>query len=195
METRLTLGESSALSDAEAVRRCQQGDRDAFRVLVERYGNVLYGTAYLMTRNHAIAEEMVQEGLVLAWRGIGGFRGGSLKSWLARVLVNRVISEKRRAVAPTIPLDDLEFWEPPSGEADDPAAMTAVRLEQQRIRGVLRQLPEDARQVVVLRFFAELSVAETAAALGVREGTVKSRLSRALDRLRELLGDDGGGGP
>ena len=73
--------------------------------------------------------------------------------------------------------------------------MTEVRLEQERVRGVLRQLPEDARQVVVLRFFAELSVAETAAALGVRESTVKSRLSRALDRLRELLGDDGGGWP
>jgi RNA polymerase sigma-70 factor (ECF subfamily) len=188
-----SLGKPSALSDAEAVNRCQQGDRDAFRVLAERYGSVLFGTAFLMTRNHAIAEEMVQEGLVLAWRGIGGFRGGSLKAWMARILVNRVISEKRRGGAPTISLDDPDFREPASGEADDPAAATAVRLEQERIRGVLQQLPEEARQVVVLRFFSELSVAETAAALGVREGTVKSRLSRALDRLRELLRDQVGG--
>jgi RNA polymerase sigma-70 factor (ECF subfamily) len=120
LESWITLGEPSALSDAEAVRRCQQGDRDAERVLVERYGNMLYGTAYLMTRNHTIAQEMVQEGLILAWRGIGSFRGGSLKSWLARVLVNRVISEKRRVVAPTIPLDDLEFREPPPGRPMTP---------------------------------------------------------------------------
>lgn len=192
MEGYRAAGDTSLWSDDEAVRRCRQGDREAFRTLVERYGSVLYGTAYLMTRNHAQAEEMVQEGLILAWRGLAGFRGGSLKSWLVRILANRVISEMRRGRAATVPLDDPDLAEPAAGESQDPVAQTTVRLEQERVRASLQALPEEQRQVVVLRYFAELSVAETAAALGIRQGTVKSRLSRALDRLREVLGDEQG---
>ena len=180
-------GEKAGLRDDEIVRLCQEGDRDAFRVLVERYGNVLYGTAFLMTRNHAIAEEMVQDGLILAWRGIGRFRGGGIKAWLVRILVNRVISVQRRKEAPAVALDDTGPAEPAAGDRHDPVQTTELRMEQERVRAALRRLPEEAREVVVLRFFAELSVAEAAAALGVREGTVKSRLSRALGRLRETL--------
>ena len=73
------------MNDAEAVQLCQDGSLDAFRHLVERYQDVLYGTAYLMTSNGAIAEECVQESFLSAWRGIGGFRSGSpIKPWLVR---------------------------------------------------------------------------------------------------------------
>ena len=62
------------MTDHDAIRRCQQGDREAFRQLVERYRDVLFGTAVLMTGNRAVAEEQVQEALLSAWRGIRGFR-------------------------------------------------------------------------------------------------------------------------
>ena len=71
------------MNDEEAVRRCQDGDREAFRHLVERYKDVLYGTACLMTGNASVAEEHVQESFLLAWRGVGGFRVGLRRTRLA----------------------------------------------------------------------------------------------------------------
>ena len=85
------------MNDEEAVRRCQDGDREAFRHLVERYKDVLYGTACLMTGNASVAEEHVQESFLLAWRGVGGFRVGlPVKPWLVRILVNTITSQRRR---------------------------------------------------------------------------------------------------
>ena len=95
------------MNDAEAVRRCQDGNREAFRHLVERYKDVLYGTAYLMTENTSIAEEQVQEAFLSAWQGIGGFRNGRpVKPWLVRILVNSIVSQRRRQTIPTAPLDE-----------------------------------------------------------------------------------------
>jgi len=176
--------------EAEIIRRCQDGDRDAFRFIVERYGSMLHGTAYLMTRNHAIAEELSQEALILAWRGFKGFKGGSLKAWLAKILVNKSVSQSRRKDFGAMDIDDPSTPQPVAGQSDDPAAATQTVLEQERVRAALEVLPEDQREVVTLRFFSELSVAETAEALGIREGTVKSRLSRAMERLRGVLVED-----
>ena len=187
MEARDIAQDAAHAEEAEVVRRCQDGDREAFRFIVERYGGMLHGTAYLMTRNHAIAEELSQEALILAWRGIKGFNGGSLKAWLAKILVNKSVSQSRRKDLGPLNLDDPSTPQPTAGEGHDPAAATQTIMEQERVRTALEILPEDQREVVTLRFFSELSVAETAAALGVREGTVKSRLSRALERLRGVL--------
>ena len=65
------------MDEAEVIHRCQRGERDAFRFIVERYGKVLYGTAYMMTRDRALAEDMVQEAFLLAWRNISSFRLGT----------------------------------------------------------------------------------------------------------------------
>ena len=87
------------MTDHEAILRCQDGDREAFRYLVDRYKDVLFGTAVLMTGNRSVAEEQVQEALLSAWRGIRGFRLGSpVKPWLVRILVNAVLSQQRRRV-------------------------------------------------------------------------------------------------
>jgi RNA polymerase sigma-70 factor (ECF subfamily) len=181
-----------SVDEAEAIRRCQAGDKEAFRFIVERYSNLLFGTAFLMTRNRAEAEELVQDALILAWRGLPGFRqGGSLKSWLVRILVNRVISQKRRHVWPSVSLEgEVAVRELPASVAEDPEEHAELMLEKARVRRALAELPEEARQVVMLRFFAGLSVAEAAAAMGVQEGTVKSRLHRALERLRDVLGTE-----
>ena len=71
------------MSEDLTIARCQEGDREAFRVLVDRHKDVLYGTALLMTGNRAIAEEAVQEAFLSAWRGIGGFRRGKSSETLA----------------------------------------------------------------------------------------------------------------
>ena len=175
--------------DAAAIARCQDGDRDAFRHLVDRYKDVLYGTAVLMTGNRAVAEETVQEAFLSAWRGIGGFkRGRPPKPWLMRILVNRVMDRRRKRTIPTVPLADLD----PAGDPSVPDEADAFE-NRTVVRQALAHLAPEQRQVVVLRYFAELTVPEVARSIGVREGTVKSRLHRALGRLREKLEESGVG--
>ena len=145
MEARDTAQDAAHAEEAEIIRRCQGGDREAFRFIAERYGSMLHGTAYLMTRNHAIAEELSQEALILAWRGIKSFNGGSLKAWLAKILVNKSVSQSRRK----------DFG---AMDIDDPAAANQTVLEQERVRAALEVLPEDQREVVTLRFFSNVLV-------------------------------------
>ena len=177
------------MTDNEAIMRCQDGDRDAFRHLVERYKDVLFGTAVLMTGNRAVAEEQVQEALLSAWRGIRGFRQGSpVKPWLLRILVNAVLSQQRRRMVETVRLAG-------AGESDqgspDPAETLDALENRLALRRAIAELSPDHRQVVALRYFAGLTVPEAARTLGVREGTVKSRLHRALAILRQQLDQSG----
>ena len=179
------------MTDDEAIMRCQNGERDAFRYLVEQYKDVLFGTAVLMTGNRAVAEEQVQEALLSAWRGIQGFRiGRPVKPWLLRILVNAVLSHQRRRVLPTVNLDGSG---PDMADSINPdPAETLDALENRLVlRRAIAGLSPDHRQVVALRYFAGLTVPEMARTLGVREGTVKSRLHRALAILRQQLAESG----
>ena len=177
------------MTDDEAVLRCQGGDREAFRHLVEQYKGQLFGTAYLMTGNAAQAEEHVQEAFLLAWRGIRTFRRGSaFKPWLMRILVNAVRSQQRKRSLATVPLEESIPRATPSSQHE---AIEASE-DRQAVRQALAQLSPEHRQVVVLRYFADLTVAQVAQSAGVREGTVKSRLHRALRHMRELLEQSGG---
>ena len=173
------------MDEEEVIRRCQEGDRCAYRFVVEGYGKVLFGTAYRMTRNRQLAEDLVQEAFLLAWRNIPSFRlGTNFKAWLLRILLNRTISELRKKRVPEIVLDDQVV------KLSDPHEVVGLILqkeEQQRIRRALERLPDNQREAMVLRYYADLTVPEIAKALGWREGTVKSRLHRALVRLRQLL--------
>jgi len=177
-----------SMTDDEAILRCQDGDRDAFRHVVEQYKNPLFGTAYLMTGNAALAEEHVQEAFLLAWRGIRTFRRGRpLKPWLMRILVNAVLAERRRRSLTTVPLDESAPLAAPTRSGESIEASEDREL----LRQALAQLSPEHRQVVVLRYFADLTVPQVARSAGVREGTVKSRLHRALRQMRELLEQSG----
>ena len=182
------------MTENEAVQLCQRGDRDAFRFLVERHQGVVFGTAYHMTGNRAVAEELAQEAFLSAWKGIRTFRRGRpFKPWLMRILVNEVMAMRRRRRVDTTPIEG-EDW---PGDAEDPAASLESRLERQTLQQAVAALSPEHRQVVALRYFAQMSVAEVARAAGLNEGTVKSRLHRAHQALRERLSDDqeAAGGP
>ena len=176
------------MDEEDAIRRCQNGDRDAFRVVAEQYGKVLLGTAYMMTRNRPQAEDLVQEAYILAWVNIASFKlGTNLKAWLLRILVNRTISEQRKKRVTTIGLDKVE----PTLPAPDSVVQSVIwDDEKERIGRGLATLPPDQRRAVVLRYYADMTVPEIAKIMGWRQGTVKSRLHRALARLRPLLEDD-----
>ena len=181
-------GRAESLTDEQdAVRRCHMGDREAFRPIVERYGDVLMGTIYLMTRDRAVSEELVQETFVRAWNGIGTFRlGQPLKPWLVRIAVNQALNAKARRQVPVEPLSEAN-----AGSSTDPGFSRAD--DRDEVQWALSQLSADHRRVVVLRYFADLSTKEVANALGIREGTVKSRLSRALEQLQEIVAHRGPG--
>ena len=168
------------MTEELAIARCQAGDRDAFRYLVERYQDVLYGTAYLMTGNRAHAEDHVQEALFSAWRGIRGFRRGRpFKPWLLRILVNVVLSYRSRSSGPTRSL--LEVDRP--ADSTDPAEPPASREDWPAAKAALAGLTPEHRQAVVLRYFAGLTTSEIAQSLNVTESAVKSRLHHALGNL------------
>ena len=174
------------MTEDQAVMRCQHGERDAFRYLVERYQDIVFGTAFNMTRNRALAEELAQDAFLSAWKGIRSFRRGRpFKPWLMRILVNTVMAHRRRRTVETTPIEgsDVEG----EGDAEGPEDLTESRSEQQALQIAIGELSPDHRQVVVLRYFAEMTVPELARAAGLTEGTVKSRLYRAHQALRQQL--------
>ena len=150
------------MNDRDAVSLSKDGDPEAFRCLVERYAPVLQGTVYLVTYNSATAEELTQDALLSAWRGMGSFKAGlQVKPWLVRIVVNRVLEYQRRRSLLTTPIDDAPEPRASDRVADEVEVRNAVE------RG-LAQLDEDHQQVLRLRYFAELTVPEISEALGVR---------------------------
>ena len=172
------------MTEDQAVMRCQHGERDAFRYLVERYQDIVFGTAYNMTRNRALAEEMAQDAFLAAWKGIRSFRRGRpFKPWLMRILVNTVMAHRRKRTVETTPIEGSEGED----DAEGPEDLAEARSEQQALQRAIGELSPDHRQVVVLRYFSEMTVPELARAAGLTEGTVKSRLHRAHRALRQQL--------
>ena len=172
------------MTDDQAILGCQSGDRNAFRHLADRYKDVLYGTAFLMTRDRSLAEEHVQETLLSAWKGISGFnRDRPFKPWLVRILVNIVLSHQRKRRMVTVPLGPPDHLD----SSTSPTESLETSEDRHRVRQALMRLSPEHREVVVLRYFAEITVPQIAQTMRVREGTVKSRLHRALGHLRQDL--------
>ena len=174
------------MTEDQAVMRCQHGERDAFRYLVERYQDIVFGTAYNMTRNRALAEELAQDAFLSAWKGIRSFRRGRpFKPGLMRILVNTVMAHRRKRTVDTTPIGESEVEE--ESDAENPEDAAESRSEQQVLQRAIGELSPDHRQVVALRYFADMTVPEVARASGLAEGTVKSRLFRAHQALRQQL--------
>ena len=171
--------------EAALVRRCQAGDKEAFRTLVEQYRSILFGTAYLMMRDRGLAEDAVQEALIQIWKHLPSFRlKSSVKTWMVRIVINEVKQQFRKKQVPTVPLEQV------SEVTDnlDKAETAVIRNEErQLLKQALEKLPAEHREAIVLRYFSELTVPEIATVTGQHEGTIKSRLSRALSHLGEIL--------
>jgi RNA polymerase sigma-70 factor (ECF subfamily) len=176
--------------DSGLVSRAKRGDAAAYEEIVQQYQQVAFRTAYLITRSSAEAEDAAQEGFIKAFRAIDRFRpGAALRPWLLRIVANearnRVRSSGRRQ---KLELQLTEGFRP-GDAAPSPEAAAVAAEERRRLLDLVNTLSEEDRLVISSRFFLELSGEETAAALGIPEGTVKSRLSRALDRLRSRVGE------
>jgi RNA polymerase sigma-70 factor (ECF subfamily) len=181
--------EGRPLGEGELVLRAQRGDERAFEELVRAHQEVAFRVAYLIAGTAGEAEDAVQDGLVKAWRALGRFRAGApLRPWLLRIVANEA-RNRRRSAGRRAALALRAEREGVSGDAaPSPEAALLASEERDRLLAALDGLPDDARLVVACRYLLGLSEAETAAALDVRPGTVKSRTARALDRLREAYG-------
>ncbi len=172
-------------ADGELVERAQRGDLPAYEEIVRRYQEVAFRTAYMITRSGPDAEDAVQEGFVKAYRALATFRtGAEPRPWLLRIVANearnRVRSAGRRL---RFEMRLAEGFRP--GDAAPSAEAAAIASEdRRRLLALINELSDEDRLVIASRYFLELSGEETAATLGIPEGTVKSRLSRALQRLR-----------
>ena len=176
-------------SEEELVERARRGNVAAYEELVSHYQGIAFRTAYLIAGSAADAEDAAQDGFVKAYRALGRFRAGApWRPWLLQIVVNEA-RNRRRSAARRAGLALRAAEESRSGDAvpSPEAAVLGAELRSELLDAV-NGLGEDARLVVACRFFLDLSEQETADALGVPLGTVKSRLSRALARLREEAG-------
>jgi RNA polymerase sigma factor (sigma-70 family) len=190
--TRTEGGGISAADDTDILARVRAGDPAAYAELVRRHAPVAQRTAVLLGAGSE-ADDVVQEAFVKAYRALGGFRVGSaFRPWLLRIVANETKNLLRsrhrrshREELAQLPDSVLDL----QADAMDPAvsALTAERREE--LVSALRELSEQHRLVVTCRYLLDLDEQETATVLGWPRGTVKSRLHRALARLRERLAE------
>ena len=178
-------------SEDELIGRARRGDGAAFGTLIREHQEIAFRTAFLIARNAADAEEAAQTGFVKAFGALPRFRRGApLRPWLLAIVANEA-RNRRRSTGRREHLALRAATELPSGGAA-PSPEGSILAAEQRgmLLAALETLRDEERLVLSCRYLLDLSEEETAAALGIRRGTVKSRTSRALARLRAELGED-----
>jgi RNA polymerase sigma-70 factor (ECF subfamily) len=171
------VAEITPAEERELVSCAQRGDASAFAALVRPHEEIAFRLAYVITGSAAEAEDATQDALLKAWRALGRFRRDApFRPWLLRIVANESRNRRRSARRRARLALRVAHERPP---ADEPVGDEALLR-------ALNALPPDAQSVLACRYLLGLSEHETAVALGLRHGTVKSRTARALDRLREL---------
>ncbi len=183
-------GTDGAPADGALLERARIGDLAAYELLVRRYAPVAHRTAVLLGGGSE-ADDVVQEAFVKAYRGLGGFRpGAAFRPWLLAIVAHEAANVRRSAgrraglVTRATRLDPAVSAPDPRPSPESAALASAAS---RALLAAVRALPERQRDVVTCRYLLDLSEAETAAVLGLRAGTVKSSLSRGLDRLRRSV--------
>ena len=186
------MGDRPLAEDDDLVARARRGDTRAYGALVEEHQTLAFRTAYLLTRSAADAEDAVQDAFVKAHRALGRFRQGApFRPWLLAIVANEA-RNRRRSAGRRERLALRAAEDPLSGGAvPSPEAALVAAEQREELLAAVNDLREDDRLVLACRYFLGLSEEETASALGWRRGTVKSRTSRALERLRARLGEEG----
>jgi RNA polymerase sigma-70 factor (ECF subfamily) len=188
-------GESAPSDPADAedyawIREFQAGREQGFNRLVLRHKDRVYGLCLrLLAGDTAEAEDAAQEAFVRGYRGLGEFRGESkFSTWMYRIAVNvcknKMASRSWREARLGIDLDSADATQ---ASSPSPSQLLDAKTRQARIESAIARLPDEQRELVVLRDVEGRSYEEIAAATGLNPGTVKSRLNRGRAQLREWL--------
>ena len=179
----------SVQSEEKLVERAKRGDVEAYGEIVSRYQAIAQRTAYVILRDADAAQDAAQDAFVKAFKAFGRFREGApVRPWLLRIVANEAIN--RAKASSRHPQVDLEVVEAQAGDpAGSPESQALAHERRDLLLRALNGMREDDRIVIAYRYFFDLTEAEMADALGIARGTVKSRLSRAMTRLREQIRD------
>ncbi len=177
------------VNEAEEIGRAQQHDHAAWLALVTHHQEAVFRMAYLLLGNADDAQDVAQETFLQAFRHLQRFdRTRPLRPWLLQIAKNRA-RNRRRSVRRYLATWQ-RWWQSPGQSAIANSSSAAAGMESELIWQAVQRLMVSDQEIIYLRYFLEMSVSETAATLGIAEGTVKSRLSRALRRLRTLITRD-----
>jgi RNA polymerase sigma-70 factor (ECF subfamily) len=183
------------MDERSLILESQKGDIDSFNRLVLAYQNIVYSQAYRVIGEPNAADDATQETFISAFNKISTYRGGSFKAWLLRIVTNACYDElRRRKRRPTVSLTPQDSQGEPIEspnwliDTNETPEETAERSEiREAIEYCLRNLPEEFREIILLVDLQGLDYRETSNVTGKPLGTVKSRLARARERMRECL--------
>lgn len=179
--------------ESDLIAQAQNGNLDAFNVLVRRYQDVCYNLAYRLMGDETSAEDATQEAFIKAYQRLDGYRGGSFEGWLKRIVSNTCYDEmRRRQRRPIVYLEDMvapdsDDEAPLPAETPTPEQVAQTHELQRAIARCIRSLTLDQRMVLVLSDVEGLRYDAIAEQLQIAQGTVKSRLSRARLAVRRCL--------
>lgn len=179
--------------DSQLLKKARAGNEAAFEQLMRPMESLIWRVCWHYLGQREAAEDCAQETMLRVWRGLSGYREDStFESWVYRIAANQCLDllrkQKREKSVPLEPLREQGFDPPDAGPGTEIRVL--AREEQRRLREALAGLPEEQRDALVLTQLEGWSYERTAGVLGVTEGTVKSRVSRGKERLKELLGLD-----
>ena len=183
--------ESRPPDESTLVARARRGEAAAYEELVRMHQAIAFRVALVNAGDRADAEEAVQDGFVKAYHALGRFREGApFRPWLLRIVANEA-RNRRRSAGRRAGMTLRVAGAATSGDAaSSPEAAVLDRERRTELLDAIGRLDDRDRDVLVHRFLVGLDEQETAEALGIRRGTVKSRTSRALDRLRAELPEE-----
>ncbi len=177
--------------EIELVRKVKNGDTRAFDELVRCYQRRLYVAIYRMVHNTSDTEDLVQDTFIRAYRAIKTFNEKyHFSTWIYRIAMNLSINHLKKHRVKSVPLDEI----PPRLAVDqsaDPEEKATESILKEKIKAAMEQLPSEQKAVFVLRTYDQFSYDEISKALKISKGTVMSRLSRAREKLKEILMAEG----
>src|SRR3954469_105930 len=198
MNTEATAAQSD-VSETDLVKRCQEGDSEAFDELVTRYRTRVFGMIYNMVHNEQDAWDLAQDSFIKAWKSIGRFRGqSSFYTWIYRIVMNVTIDwvRKKQVKGSGAEFDDaiqLKEIDPASKTVPKPDALPSEPMQhgeiRSRIDAAIEQLSPEHRAVILMKEMEDMQYHEIAESLGCSIGTVMSRLFYARKKLQNLLRD------
>lgn len=173
------------MEEKELIKMLKRGKEEAYYELINLYGNKLLRTCYLMIHDEKEAEDIVQETFINVFKYIKNFKGNSsLYTWIYRISQN-ITKDRLKTKITTVPYEDNEIV------SNSPEDITIVNIDRVALRTELGKLSFIYKQVLVLFYFNDLSIKEISEILDEKEGTIKSKLSRGRNLLREALVEGG----